>query len=198
MSKSNNNTYKDVLKNTLRNMTSFSDYEIDEMIKNIPVTQFKKGENILLQGEKATSSYYVIQGCVRQLAYDENGREVTLNFYTEEQDINTISYLDDDGYSRFSLECLEDTDLVVCPDSQNSDDDSPEILNMQRMFFEKQFISMQASFMDFKIQKPIERFESIMKSRPDLVDRVPQNIMANYLGITPETFSRFKKKYKSE
>ncbi|MGB3368382.1 MAG: Crp/Fnr family transcriptional regulator [Acidaminobacteraceae bacterium] len=178
-------------------MTSFSDLEIDEMIEGVPVTHFSKGEQFLRQGDKPSDSYYVIKGCVRQLAYDENGKEVTLNFFTEEEDINLLSFSDESGFSRYALECLEETTLVVCSDSHGGEAESPDIENMKRIFFEKQFVTMQNSFTDFKLQKPAERFEAIMKSRPDLVDRVPQNIMASYLAITPETFSRFKKKFKS-
>lgn len=194
---SKNLSYKDILKNKLKQMTSFSESEVDKIIADVPVTQLSKGEKFLRQGDKAIDSYYVIKGCIRQFTIDENGKEVTLNFFTEEEDINLLSYADESGFSRYTLECLEETTLVVCSDSHDGEEDLPDIENMKRFFFEKQFITMQNSFADFKLQKPIERFESIMNSRPDLVDRVPQNIMASYLGITPETFSRFKNKFKS-
>jgi CRP-like cAMP-binding protein len=192
----NINTCKGLLKEKMKTLTALSDTEIDDMVKDIPLKSFQKGEILLHQGDKPNMSYYVIQGCIRQYASDELGKEVTLEFFTEEQSINMFSFADEFGYSRYSLSCLEDSLLVICPDCEVEDtiEDSIEIVQMKDYFFKEQFTKMQQSFMDFKLQKPEQRFEVMMKNRPELLDRVPQHIMASYLGITPETFSRFKKR----
>jgi CRP-like cAMP-binding protein len=192
----NTNACKLVLKEKMRALTPLADTEIDDMLKDVPLKSCKKGEILLHQGDKPSVSYYVIQGCIRQYASDELGKEVTLDFFTEEESINMFSYADEDGYSRYSLSCLEDSVLVICPDCEvdESTEESIEIVQMKDYFFKEQFTRMQKSFMDYKIQKPEQRFEVLMRDRPDLLDRVPQIIMASYLGITPETFSRFKKR----
>ncbi len=85
--------------------------------------------------------------------------------------------------------------VVLCSDlDEESTEEDPDIANMKRMFFEKQFLDMQINFANFKLQTPEERFSLLYKSRPDLLERVPQIYLASYLGITPETFSRFKKR----
>lgn len=136
-------------------------------------------------------------GCIRQYASDENGKETTVTFYTEEQPINMFSFLDTDGVSYYSLACLEECFLVECYDidEKASDYNLDEIKNMKYYMFERQFIDLQQDYTQFKIQSPKERFETLLKNRPDLFNRVPQHILANYLNITPETFSRFKKIY---
>ncbi|MED3803887.1 hypothetical protein P4562_18340 [Lysinibacillus xylanilyticus] len=64
---------------------------------------------------------------------------------------------------------------------------------MLKVFFQKQFFDLQKNLASFKAQSPEERFQALVKNRPELLKRVPQNILASYLDITPETFSRYKK-----
>ncbi len=106
-----------------------------------------------------------------------------------------FSFLDGEGMSLYSLSAIEDSVVVLCSDlDDESTEEEPDITNMKRMFFEKQFSDMQINFANFKLQTPEERFALLYKSRPDLLERVPQIYLASYLGITPETFSRFKKR----
>ncbi len=186
-------TYKLALEKTIKEFTSLSDSEIEVMVDSIPVASFTKGTLLLSQGDIPIMSYFVIEGCVRQFAIDINGKETTLDFYTENHAINMFSFTDDNGASKYSLECLENSVLVACDDTEDADD-SLELLGLKHGIFKNQFTDMQNTFMNFKALTPIERYNNFVKSRPDLIKRVPQNILANYLGITPESFSRFKKR----
>jgi len=186
-------SYKESLFNTIKTHTKLSIDEINEMVESIPVTLFNKGDVLLNQGDRPKLSYYVIEGCVRQFSWDEAGKETTLEFFTESQSINMFSFVDEEGNSWYSLECLEDCALVTCAD-YDTEEESVDLLNMKYSIFTQQFTHMQSSFMNYKASKPIERYNHLVKTRPELLDRVPQNILANFIGITPESFSRFKKR----
>ena len=187
------NSYKDKLYQTIKAHTPLGQEAIMKMVEDIPVTHYKKGAILLHQGEKPTLSFFVVDGCVRQFSYDVSGKETTLEFFTDSQSINMFSFLDDDGLSRYSLECLEDSVLVTCPDC-DTDEESADIQNMKYSIFAEQFTHMQTSFMSYKASSPLERYQSLVKSRPELLNRVPQTLLANFIGITPESFSRFKKR----
>ncbi|CDZ75629.1 Hypothetical protein ING2D1G_1492 [Peptoniphilus sp. ING2-D1G] len=187
---------KDILVDNLKKFTNLSDLQINNMLESIPIVSLKKGTVLLHQGMTPEFNYFLIQGCIRQFAVDEDGKEGTVNFFLDEESINMFSFMNSEGLSLYSLECLEDCLLVECPDLDNNPakDDSPEISNMKRMFFEKQYTEIQKDLTSFKLHRAEERFALLVNNRPDLLDRVPQVYLASYLGITPETFSRFKKK----
>jgi len=181
---------------TLKNLTNLSDAAILELVSSIPIQIYKKGTVLLNQGDKPDMSYYLLMGCVRQYVCNEHGKEITVDFYTDEQSINMFSYADEYGNSAYSLSCLEECIMVSCPEIMTRDLENTqhEFSNMLKVFFQKQFIDLQKNLTSFKAQSPEERFHALVKNRPELLKRVPQNILASYLDITPETFSRFKKK----
>ena len=189
------NSYKDKLFQTIKTHTPLGQETIMAMVEDIPVTHYKKGDILLHQGDKPSLSYFVVDGCVRQFSYDISGKETTLEFFTDSQSINMFSFLDEHGLSRYSLECLEDSVLVTCSDC-DSDEASVDIQNMKYSIFTEQFTHMQSSFMSYKASSPQERYNTLVKTRPELLNRVPQTLLANFIGITPESFSRFKKRSK--
>jgi len=184
-----------ILAETLKKMTDLNDDDISELITQIPIQKYKKGTVLLKQGDKPGMSYYLIKGCVRQYVSNENGKETTVDFYIDEQAINIVSYANEDGDSMYSLACLEDCIMVSCPEvmTRDLDNTQPEFREMLKIFFQKQFIDLQKNYASFKAQLPEERFQALVKNRPELLKRVPQTILSSYLDITPETFSRYKK-----
>ena len=181
---------------TLKTLTDLSDEAISELVPSIPIQTYKKGTILLSQGGKPDINYYLLMGCIRQYFCNEHGKEITVDIYTNEQSINMFSYADEDGNSMYSLSCLEECIMVSCPEivTRDFENTQPEFSNMLKAFFQKQFIDLQKNLASFKAQSPEERFRTMVKNRPELLKRVPQNILASYLDITPETFSRFKKK----
>ncbi len=180
---------------TLKKMTDLNDDDLSELVTSIPIQKYKRGTVLLNQGDKPDMSYYLIMGCVRQYVCNEHGKEITVDLYIDEQSINMFSYADEVGDSMYSLACLEDCIMVSCPEIMTRDleNTQPEFRDMLRIFFQNQFTVLQKNLASFKAQTPEERFRALVKNRPELLKRVPQNILASYLNITPETFSRYKK-----
>jgi CRP-like cAMP-binding protein len=72
----------------------------------------------------------------------------------------------------------------------------PQLETMIRKMMEINLGEIQEQFGEFINSSPEERYESVLRKRPQLVDRVPQHQLASYLGITPESLSRIKKRIK--
>lgn len=186
---------RDTLALILKEHTPLQDEELRQIVDDIPIKEYIKGTTLLQQGfQPKCFNYFIIKGCVRQYTSDENGKEVTVNFYTEQEPINIATFLDNCGVSLYSLACLEDCMTVECDEKINEDDED-FVISMEH-FLEKQFSDMQINYTGFKLKTPEERFRMLVDQRPDLLSRVPQIHLASYLGITPETYSRFKKKIK--
>ena len=94
--------------------------------------------------------------------------------------------------------CVEDCILVVGDvDSEKTMFNKyPQLETMIRKMMEINFGEIQEQFGEFINSSPEERYESILRKCPQLIDRVPQHQLASYLGITPESLSRIKKRIK--
>lgn len=161
--------------------------------------EYKKGQYLLRQGElSAIKCYFVLMGCVRKFFIDESGKEVTSNFFTEDQAIPIINEKTQDDLSKYSLVCVEVCILVVGDvDSENTMFNKyPQLEIMIRKMMEINVGEIQEQFGEFISSSPEERYESVLRKRPELIDRVPQHQLASYLGITPESLSRIKKRIK--
>ena len=189
----------DILKKYMSDFTSMSEDEQRAISESLRIDEYKKGKYLLRQGELSTiKCYFVLMGCVRQFFIDESGKEVTSNFFTEEQAIPIINEKTQDELSKYSLVCVEDCILVVGDvDSENTMFNKyPQLEIMIRKMMEINVGEMQEQFGEFISSSPEERYESVLRKRPQLIDRVPQHQLASYLGITPESLSRIKKRIK--
>jgi CRP-like cAMP-binding protein len=86
--------------------------EIAALVESMEILSFKKNEIIIREGQLATSTYFVLNGCVKQFG-NIDGKEMTTNFFTEEQWIISLDNFEENKPSQYSLMAIEDTELVV-------------------------------------------------------------------------------------
>ncbi|WP_214794441.1 MULTISPECIES: Crp/Fnr family transcriptional regulator [unclassified Exiguobacterium] len=187
---------KDVLIQYMKRFTDLSDDECARLTADVPIATFPKGTILLHQGDVPTKCYFVLSGCIRQYKVDEDGNEHTVDFITEEQSITILTKHHTDGRSPYSLTCLEECCLVVGNLSTEYEqyEMNPVLEAMTRDMMQEDMGTMRDAFASFMSSTPEERYQTLMEKRPDLVYRVPQYQLASYLGITPESLSRIKKR----
>lgn len=187
---------RDILTRYMKRFTDLSEAELMTIAADVPIEAFKKGTILLHQGEVPVKCYFVLKGCVRQFAVDEAGRETTFNFFTEEQGVTIFNQHTSDKTSKYSLSCLEDCALVVGEISteQHMYDKHSGLETMTRKMIEANISEMHDDFATFMASRPEERYKELLKNRSNLIDRVPQHQLASYLGITPESLSRIKRR----
>lgn len=179
----------------MKAFTSLSEQDQQEIVEALVLEEFQKGDYLVKQGDVPTSKcYFVLKGCVRQFHVDESGKEVTSHFYTEEQAV--LSFLEHGQESAYSLECLEDCMLIVGNFYQEEDlyCRYGQLETMTRKMMEIYLREVQEEYSSLVQSTPEERYKSILKNRSQLVSRVPQHQLASYLGMTPESLSRIKKR----
>ncbi|MGG0274923.1 Crp/Fnr family transcriptional regulator [Bacillus rhizoplanae] len=187
---------KKILMKYMTRFTTLNEEEQQAIVKDILIEEYKKGTMLLRQGDVPTKCYFVLKGCVRQYSIDETGKEVTSNFYTEEQAIANFNHHKQDKSSAYSLACVEDCILVVGDLDTEKDmyNKYTQLETMTRKMIEEKLGDMQDEMASFIASTPEERYKALLQKRPHLVDLVPQHQLASYLGITPESLSRIKKR----
>lgn len=158
------------------------------------VKALKKGTVLLKEEQYSNNCYFVIKGCIRSYCY-KDGEEKTIEFYTEEQTLIPPNY-DTSAPSSYYLECIEETIVSVGNPELEKEifQKFPQLEVLSRIIGEKLMLHQQESFANFKMATPEERYLNLVKTRPDLIQRVPQYQIASYLSIKPESLSRIKKR----
>ena len=192
---------KEILLKYMAQFTSLNEEEQRAISEAVRIEEYKKGAYLLRQGDlPIIKCYFVLKGCVRQFFVDESGKEVTSNFFTEEQAIPIFNDQQQIELSKYSFMCLENSILVV------GNHDSEKVMynnysqleTMTRKMMEISLSEVQDEFAEFIRFSPEERYKAILKKRPQLVQRVPQHQLASFLGMTPESLSRIKKRMKND
>jgi CRP-like cAMP-binding protein len=186
----------DALVQFLKKKAMLSNAEIEELVKYMNVRTLQKGSILLKQGEVSTKCYLVLNGCIRQYSCMEDGREITHNFFTEEQAVVMINSYMQGKPSEYFLSCLETSTLLVgeLASEEGMYDKFPKLREITRIILESNLGEAQDEHARFISSTPEERYRMILKERPGLINRVPQHQLASYLGITPESLSRIKKR----
>lgn len=148
---------------------------------------------LLEEGRVADRLFLIRSGCLR-LFFDDEGREITFQFFFEGDFVASFDSLHKRQPSLFSLESIEPAELSVI-----ERDDFYALLgrepSLRRAYEEKlveRFRAYQLLFLSRIRNTPQQRYEELLREHPDIVRRVPQHYIASYLGITPVSLSRIR------
>jgi CRP-like cAMP-binding protein len=187
-----------VLVDYMAQIGPLSDAEYDTIFDLLPIRSHPKGKTLLREGQLGNTCYFVLRGCVRQY-YLTDGEEKTTNFFTEGMPVNPTVVFDGKP-SKFYLVCNEDCVLVEGrpEDEQAFMEKMPRMEMLNRVGVEMELQKSQEKLASYILNSPEERYLNLLETRPDLLDRVPQYQLASYLGVTPESLSRIRKRIMSK
>ncbi len=184
---------KEILK-YLSKYTTITEELENAIAENTLIKSFKKGSILLKEGGISNACYFILKGCIRSY-FLKDGEEKTIEIYTEEQSVVPSNYgtsIPSDYY----LECLEDTVVTIGNPELEKETfrKYPQLESLARVIAEKTIVKQRESLTQFKTSTPEERYLNLLKTRPDLTQRIPQHLIASYLGIKPESLSRIRKR----
>ncbi|MGC1515141.1 MAG: Crp/Fnr family transcriptional regulator [Maribacter sp.] len=164
------------------------------IIESSNIRTYEKGTLILNDNSISNESFLVLKGCLRSYMFID-GDEITLELYTEGQPVTPKNY-GKNIPAGHCLECVEESILNVnSPEFEAAMFQKyPEFESICRIIGEVILSQQQEHFENYKMARPEERYLHLLKNRPDVLQRVPQYQIASYLGLTPQSLSRIRKR----
>ncbi len=143
----------------------------------------QKGAILQKSGELNTKIYKVISGLLRSYTIDEKGKEHIFMFGPEGWVV--ADNVSPDQPCDLYIDTLEDSVVHVFPkDIKKESQNAPAFIKRIAVLQKRVIMLMSAT--------AIERYEHFEQTYPDIIQRVPQKMIASYLGITPEALSKIK------
>lgn len=170
--------------------------EDKEILQNeIPIRKIKKGEVLLSEGEVSNEFYFLLEGSVR-LYYDVDGEEKTAFFYFENMFVSSYESFTKRTPAKHYLQATEDITVRVisCELAYELLERSPKFEFLARIMMEEELIVCQEIISSFVTLNAEKRYLKLLEENSPILQRVPQHQLATYLGVTPETLSRIRKR----
>lgn len=171
-------------------------HEEQEKIKRFfSPKKLRKKQYLLQEGDVCKNMAFVESGLLRSYNVDDKGLEHMIQFAWEGWWItDTYSFLSGDA-AAYNIDAIEDSELLLLtlPLFEEMLVQVPKMERYFRMLFQKNIISKERRLINSITYSAEDKYLNLVESRPELIQRIPQNLIASYLGITPETLSRIRK-----
>jgi CRP-like cAMP-binding protein len=185
--------------NKLNEKISFSEEE-QEIIKGyLTPKKLRKKQYLLPEGDICKSIAFVQKGALREYTVDEKGVEHIFQFALEGWFISDLYSFITAEPATYHIDALEDSELLLITKSAQDEilRRVPKYETFSRMLLTGAYLAMQKRITSIISLSLEDRYLYLTKLYPDIVQRVPQHMIASYMGLTPETLSRIRKKISS-
>ncbi|RTY68354.1 Crp/Fnr family transcriptional regulator [Flavobacterium sp. GSP27] len=167
-----------------------------ELCKTFFIPKRLRKKQILLQeGDICVYNAFIEKGILRSFSIDEKGNEHIVQFAIEGWWIADLSSFLTNSSSIYTIEALEDSELLLLTTSAREAlmDKVPMFERYQRLLLQNAYIANQARINSTLTETAEEKYTNLGIAYPGIVQRVPQHMIASYLGLKPETLSRVRK-----
>jgi CRP-like cAMP-binding protein len=176
----------------------FSEDEWGIFCNHLQLKAIKKQQQFISQGKVCSEVGFVLGGSFR-FFFVKEGVEISNYFAFQNDFISSYRSFLKREQSLISIEAMEDS-LLVCfshASLQELLNDDRIVLKMERFgrkIAEYLICCYEERVVSFVTQTPEERYRVLLENGNDLLQRIPQHYIANYLGITPVSLSRIRKR----
>lgn len=185
----------DVFIKYLQEKGNFSPEELDAIVAVTTIKKLRKRQYLLQEGDVWKNNAFVTKGCLKTYSVDDKGNEHILYFAVENWWTGDRESLQTGKPSIYNIEAIEDAEIALISkekfDSLTAN--IPAFNNMINVIIQKSFVVAQSRIYTFMGLSAEEKYRFFLQKFPHLPARVPQNMIASFLGITPETLSRVRK-----
>ncbi|WP_417786070.1 Crp/Fnr family transcriptional regulator [Tenacibaculum sp.] len=180
----------------IKGYTSFSEEELSEIVTFFDHQSYKKKETLLFTGQRCDKLFFVAKGCLQLYFIDDLGYKKTTQFALENWWLTDFLAFQNQKHANFTIETIESSEVLSISFSKYN-----ELLNkfplLEKYFRNIYKTAYGAALMRLKYINSYSKEEMFFRFRedfPEFVQRVPQYLLASFLGLTPEYLSEIKRK----
>ena len=185
---------QDLLYKHFNKYVSLSNEEFEECMPFLQLKTFRKRQYILQEGDISRYENFILSGCTRTYEVDEKGQEHIIQFGLEDWWIGDMYSFLTKTPARANIDCIEDCEVIQISE-QNYDLMLLKVPKLERHFRKLISNAYCASINRIysSLSKPaLERYQEFIGKYPHIEQRVPNQYIASYLGITPQRLSRVR------
>ncbi|MEP6262787.1 MAG: Crp/Fnr family transcriptional regulator [Gillisia sp.] len=156
--------------------------------------KLRKKRFLLHDGDPCIYTTFVEKGLLRSFRIDDKGNEHILQFGLQGWWVADLySFLTGEP-SEYNIEALEDSELLLItkPSWDKLLHEVPAFEHYFRILIQNNLIATQRRLMGTMSSTAEERYNKLLQEFPDIAQRVPQHMIASYIGVTRETLSRLR------
>jgi len=174
--------------------------ELTAFNQKCEIVEFSKGEIIMKAGEPQQNLYFITKGIVKNYIETEAGETKIYNFRTEGMQVTGYASYNykDNLKALVNVRCIEDCIMIQVPFSviKYVIEHIKSGERLGRLMAESHIVEMLNYIINRDSKSIIERYDNLDVEYPNIQNRVPQRLIASYLGITPVHLSNLKKSRK--
>ena len=185
----------DVLRGYLSERATFSEDDFAVVRRAFIDKRLDAGEFLQRGGDVTTHAAFVASGCLRNYVIDAKGKEHIVQFAPETWWLADSNSLQTRTPSQYFIDAIEDSELLLidAPSHQGLVDNVAAYGAAFRSGLQRHSAAKDQRIVSALSANAEERYLQFLATYPSIVRRVPQAMLASYLGITPETLSRIRK-----
>jgi len=172
--------------------------ELQHLLENDPdveIETYRKGEIIQHPGSSNTRRFFVKKGILRSYMVDSKGKEHIFSFACEGWIIADVESLEYDKPGELFIDCLEDAEVIIFDKDLSSfvKLSKEGIINYIHLLYRRMGV-LQRRVLMLMSAPAVKRYDYFLKTYPELPNRIPQRMIAAFLGITPQALSTIRSK----
>ncbi|WP_345160802.1 Crp/Fnr family transcriptional regulator [Pontibacter saemangeumensis] len=190
----------DLFFQNLNSKVALTEAEQEQIKKYLTFKKLRKKQYLLQEGDVCKVIAFVENGALRAYSIDENNNERIIQFGLEGWLISDLySFLTGEP-ATYNIDAIEDSELVIISKSAHEEllQTMPKYETFTRLNMTGAYLAMQRRLTSIISASVEERYQDFINLYPHIAQRVPQHMIASYMGLTPETLSRIRKRISSK
>jgi CRP-like cAMP-binding protein len=182
------------LKNHIARFVEIDEQDYAEILPYFRIVQAKKKQNLLVEGKICKSNYFVSKGCLRLFFVNEKGIEQTIQFALENWWIADYTSFSSQKPSGFYIQAVEKSEVLALDFVSQEEmlNRFPQMERYFRLVHQRAHAATQFRIKFLYSLSKEEFYNHFNKLYPEFVQRIPQYLLASFLGLTPEYLSEIR------
>lgn len=185
-----------IFKDHIAKFVQISDDAFAEILTFFEIKSVSKKENLLTEGQICRYHFFVLDGLLRKFYVNEKGVEQTLEFAIETWWITDNMAYEHQQATEFYIQAVEPSEVLYITQGNQEKllQTFPEMERYFRFVYQRAYAAAQMRIKFLYSLSKDEFYFHMLERHPEFVQRVPQYLIASFLGFTPEYLSEIRRK----